>query len=239
MLLCLALAGPQPSQVSIKVRDARPLAEAAVELERQLGVLVTYEDPPYEYAGDIEDVTAAVRKDGDLSKRVFAPRSGPLVFSYPIPAGAGTDVREAAVRALADTYNSANDGARFQVVALQQYLHIVPTMSRNAAGVLEGRRSLLDVSVSMPAQEKTLMEAVTDLLQRLSESNGVQVGVGSVPINLMLQTKTSTQADNENARAVLQRFLSASDRQLSWHLNRGPGPSGLCVLNIYITPRSR
>ena len=83
------------------------------------------------------------------------------------------------------------------------------------------------------------MEAVTDLLQRLTESNGVQVGIGSVPINLMLQTKTSTHADNENARAVLQRLLAASNRQLSWQLNRGPGPSALCVLNIYITPRPR
>jgi len=239
IVLCLGLASPQPSQVSINVRGPRPLAEAAVELERQLGATVTYEDPPYEYAEDIEDVTATVRKDGDLSKRVFVPRSGPLVFGYAIPAGAGADVREAAVRALTDTYNTASDGARFQVVALQPYLHIVPTMSRNAAGVLEGRRSLLDVTVSMPAQEKTLMEAVTDLLQRLTESNGVQVGIGSVPINLMLQTKTSTHADNENARAILQRFLGASDRQLSWHLTRGPGPSALCVLNIYITPRPR
>lgn len=198
--------------------------------------MVTYEDPPYEYADDLEDVTAAVRKDGDLSKRVFGPRSGSLIFSYPIPAGAGADAREAAVRALADTFNTESDGARFQVVAQQPYLHIVPTMSRNTAGVLEGRRSLLDVTVSMPAQEKALMEAVTDLLQRLTESNGVEVGLGTVPNNLMLQTKTSTYADNENARAVLQRFLAASDRRLSWRLYRTPGHS---ALNIYISPRSR
>lgn len=237
IVLCLGLARPQPSQVSIDVRGPRPLAEAAVELERQLGATVTYEDPPYEYTQDLEDVTAAVRTDGDLSKRILVPRSGPLIFSYPIPAGAGPEVRETAVRALADTFNTESNGARFQVVAQQPYLHIVPTMSRNAAGILEGRRSLLDVTVSMPAQEKTLMEAVTDLLQRLTESNGVEVGLGTVPNNLLLQTKTSTHADNENARAVLQRFFAASDRRLSWHLYRGPGQAA--ALNVYITPRPR
>ena len=239
IVMCLGAASAQQSRISIDVSDARPLAAAALELERRLDAIVTYEDPPYEYADDIKDVTSEVRKDGDLSKRVLVPRGGPLAFTYAMPAGRGAGAREAAVRALADTYNTASESARFQVVASHPYLHIVPTMSRNAAGVLEGRRSLLDVDVSFSVGQTTLMEAVTELLRQVSAANGVEVGVGTVPINLMLQTKTSGRAENENARVVLQRLLAASDRRLSWQLNRGPGQPQLCVLNVHITPRPR
>src|SRR5437879_2804770 len=54
--------------ITITVNDPRPLAAAITELELRHGWVITYEDPPYEYAADVRDVTGVVRKDSDLSK---------------------------------------------------------------------------------------------------------------------------------------------------------------------------
>ena len=59
----------------ISVDDPRSLASAVEALERRHGWIITYEDPPYEFAADVIDVSRIARKDLDPSKpRVLVPR---------------------------------------------------------------------------------------------------------------------------------------------------------------------
>ena len=58
----------------LSVNDPRPVALAAETLEKKYGWIVTYEDPPYAYDGDLVDVTEKVRKDLDKFKPGEAPR---------------------------------------------------------------------------------------------------------------------------------------------------------------------
>jgi hypothetical protein len=60
----------------LSVDNGRPLAEAILILETRLRTVINYEDPPYVYRGDMDDVTESVRRDLDK----FAPRKAPRVF---------------------------------------------------------------------------------------------------------------------------------------------------------------
>jgi hypothetical protein len=61
LLVAIVLAWPwsqvgtaQPSSnvLHVDVFDGRPLAAAIQELQKRHGWIITYEDPPYEWAGD-------------------------------------------------------------------------------------------------------------------------------------------------------------------------------------------
>ena len=57
------------------VTPGRPVADAILKLEPLYGWAITYEDTPYVYDGDIEDVTSRVRKDRkSASRRTADPR---------------------------------------------------------------------------------------------------------------------------------------------------------------------
>jgi hypothetical protein len=49
--------GAQTNSVSFYVDGARPVAEAILSLTDRYPVVITYEDPRFEYSGDIKDVT--------------------------------------------------------------------------------------------------------------------------------------------------------------------------------------
>ncbi len=72
----------------VDVDDPRPLSAAARQLERQLGIAVTYEDGSYVAPENIVDVTAQVRRDGRTEPRVLGMRGGVFRFEHAMPATA-------------------------------------------------------------------------------------------------------------------------------------------------------
>src|SRR5688572_30733430 len=73
------------SQAPLRVRVVdfpRPVSQAARDVERHFGFVVTYEDHLYIHPDDIVDITAYVHRDGALSKNVFGMRRGSIVLRY-------------------------------------------------------------------------------------------------------------------------------------------------------------
>ena len=75
------------------------------------------------------------------------------------------------------------------------------------------------------------METLHDILQTLSRTVGVNVGIGTVPTNFLFQTTGAIGASNETARSVLLRAFDGLHRNLStnlpvrnvdWHLYYDP-----------------
>lgn len=67
--------------------DPRPVAEAIRSLTARHPVVITYEDPRYEYSGDTLDVTEQVRNPlnrnaAGSAVRVLVPKGGLLQVSY-------------------------------------------------------------------------------------------------------------------------------------------------------------
>ena len=79
----------RPRRLVVDVDDPRPLSAAARQLERQLGLAVTYEDGSYVAPGDIVDVTAQVRRDRRTEPRVLVMRGGAFRFEKAMPGTAG------------------------------------------------------------------------------------------------------------------------------------------------------
>jgi hypothetical protein len=222
----------------ISVIDPRPLASAVWALEKRFGWTITYEDPPYEFAADIQEVTSSVRKDYDPSKpKVFIPRGGR--FTFPVNDNADTSPPSEVLVALLNSYHASGYPGEFRIISGGKTFHVVPTMSNNARGIPEARRSHLDALVTITERERTVFDMVQTILNTVTASGGHRGGIGTVPLNLLAQTKLRGAANNEMARDVLVRTLAATQRNLSWQLFCDPGVEPSCALNVHAVENSK
>lgn len=227
-------ASRQRAADEIAVNDPRPLAAAIEELERRHGWVVTYEDPPHEFVADTLDVTDTLSRNRDPSnkRRVLIPRGGAFTFAY----RDGGPSREPAVQptlvALLRSYHQSGNPGVFRLVRTGEVFHVVPARNNDRLGNLVDRRSQLDARITLPARDRSVLEMLEAVLERVRAQGG-NVGLGSSPFNLINQARVRDAAASETARAVLVRTLAATGRRLSWQLLCSPGyPS--CAFNVRI-----
>jgi len=222
----------------IDVEGPRPLADVIRELERRHGWVVTYEEVPYEYAGDLVDVARSVRKYGDLSIPVLVPKGGRLSFAYPEPLPNGKN-EEAVLQDLLRQYRASGLPGEFGLARSGEIFHVIPRTSRNALGVEEGRHSALDARISIPEGDRTVDEMLTAIELAIYTETGWAIAVGGPVWNLFLQSRLVAGADKESARSVLLRTLHATRRQVSWQLFCGPAGTAnpLCAVNFNMVDR--
>ena len=81
LLLVLTAGHLIAQQREFRFDDARPLGQAARDLETAYGWIVMYEDVPV-FGTDAKDVTAEVRKDHDANapNRIIVPNGSPFGF---------------------------------------------------------------------------------------------------------------------------------------------------------------
>lgn len=226
-----------PRRLVVDVDDPRPLSAAARQLERQLGLAVTYEDGSYVAPGDIVDVTAQVRRDGRLDLRVYGMRGGAFRFERALTGGGRARGIPHVLDQLVATWNQSGMGGAFTVVDVGAGFHIIPTARRGVTGELEPYTSPLSAPIDLPTGERTGLDIVTDIARRLSDESGRRIWVGMMPTNLMLQKSVTVGARGEAARSVLWRALQQLHPSLSWQLLCSVGEQADCALNIHAVPR--
>ena len=229
-LLCCGTALAAQSD-DLFVNDPRPMAAMAEKIERQTGWTITSEDPSYQYAADIEDLTDEIARNRTSNKRVLGMRILPFVFTLD---GEARKDAVRAVRALAEHFEMRTGGQKFRVIAEKGFIHLVPQVNRDAQGVLVEQRPALDTRISLPAGKRTLLaDFISEFTQVLSQESGRRIDVGTVPLNLMMNTEVELPAfKNTQARAILREALSRSGLKLSWQLFGGPGDENQ-VLNVH------
>ena len=212
----------------------RPVSEAARQIEKHFGRVVTYEDTRYVHPDDIVDITAKVRRDGDLSKRAFVMRNGSIDVTYSAVPGTSVDkqVEEVLEKVIAHSRTAGNTGD-FRVERTAGGYHVVPVAMKGKSGVMEPYASPLDTSITVPHREERAFEAMTRLSQAITGRSGVTVWEGMIPTNLFLQRRLDVGAENERARDVLWRALQSMSPSLSWQLLCVAGDTGSCALNIH------
>ena len=238
--------GQTPSIIS--VNDPRALAQAALQAEKATGIAINYEDVPYAYAGDIQDVAGAVmspeQKAANPGAQIWVPRGGQITmdlsqvpgFAQPTAlTSAGLQDTAVLVSGLIGVHARLNLPGVYQSSASNGALYITPTQVRSASGALVNASSPLDSKVTFPYQERTVGEIVDLILQQVSKTSGVQISVGEAPLNLILQTRTSLGASDEAARNVFGRmFFALASRPLA----DGARVSQLAY-HLYFEPRLR
>lgn len=231
---------PKPKPVRIHVVDyPRPVAAAVRQIEQQFGRIVTYEDTSYVYAGDVVDVTEQVRRDGDMSKRVFGMRSGSIDFTHtPRRGPIDGQVEEVLQEVLTRSTAAGNTGA-FRILSVRGGHHVVPAARTGVNGLTEPDASPLETRITVPHREATGLEVMRLLAETITAHTGRPVTPGLMPINRLLQTHVAVEARNETARDVLWRVLQSIGPNLSWQLLCEVGEQGMCAINIhFVRPAS-
>jgi hypothetical protein len=216
----------EPSTQTLSVNDPRPVAFAAEMLEKAYGWTVTYEDPQYAYEGDLVDVTEKVSRNLDKYKpgeapRVLVPRGGELSFDYSIDSTTKKPADSALViQQLLDAYAVAGHPGVFRMERNGERLHIIGVAARDKNGVLTPQRSVFDTVITVPAQKRNGMELLTALCAAISQTSGIQVVPGSIPLNQLHRYETESGAKDVKAREFLSNELDrmSNNVKLSWQL---------------------
>src|SRR5262249_12119995 len=149
------------------INDARPLATAVRELEKRYGWIITYEEPPWEFAADLVDVTGTVRKDYDPTKsqpKILIPRAVPLQFTYGVPDESPRSDPMSVLPALLEAYELSGNRGKFRIISTGAVFHVVPSMSDNAQGIPTPRSSRLDVQIDLEPGERSVLQTVRAIL---------------------------------------------------------------------------
>jgi hypothetical protein len=217
-----ARSATEPAQTT-SVDDPRPLHEAIQILESTYGYVITYEDPPYVYKGDLKDVTQEVRRTGDpryQNASIVVPAGGTLHFSLPSKSSMSDPAAMGSVLAqLLQSHASLQRGGRFRLAQSDDVFHVIPVEVRDVHGGWQPLKPVLDYAITVPGiANADVLDMLQAICKALNDSSAQHVLVGAVPINLMLQHRGDLQATTEPARSVLSRALATTHSRVSWSL---------------------
>ena len=209
------------------VNSPRPMAAMAEKIERQTGSAITYEDPSYQYAADIE-----VEADPPSGKPYVGMRALPFAFTF--DAEKRKDAVKA-VRELVEHFEMRTGGQKFRVITENGYIHLVPQLNRDKQGAWAEQRPMLDTRISLAAGKRTLVDFLTEFTQVVTKESGREMYLGTMPLNLMFNTHIVLPAfKNSHARDVLREALSQAMVKLSWQLFGSVGGENQ-ALNVHVT----
>jgi len=223
-------------RVALNVNEGRPVAAAVRALNEHQAIVVTYEDPRYEFQVDIKDVTLEVRNPEappNPAARVLVPRGGPLALDFTV--SRTTNELASPTETLQQILNAAErngTGGRFEVEQSDRAFHVVPKAIRNARGAWIEQGSILDAPITIPSGEMSSFQMLTAFCAAVSEATGASVHVGVVPLNSFNRHGGLIKADKERARDVLARILESVSDRLTWYLLYDPGGKFGYALNI-------
>ena len=210
-------------EVNLRFDGVRPLSAAVDELSTRLGYVITYEDPRYTYAGDLQDATAAT-----------APADGPKVFwpidttlevrNLQLPKSRSIDSAVAVLARVLDVQAHSATGGRYRILQTGEVLHVVPASVRDQSGAWIEQRSVLDVRISIPFAPRTRDDMISAICKAVSLASGINV-IPADPYAGALGEPSLQGAHREMAREVLIRALGTAPRATTWKLHYLPNPA--------------
>jgi hypothetical protein len=240
-LVCRSESAPSEP---LTIKDPRPIAEAVRRLVEKDGYVITYEDPRYAYAGDIQDITDQVSKPSHdparARSRVIVPRGGSLSFETP-SSNSASDIAAALNKIVA---SGGDTGAHFVIQRDADAFHVVPSDVRDRDGNWQPVGSILATPITLSPKKRTYSELMHDIAVEASQGAGVTVtpfssfGGGLHAHGAEPETYSIT-ANEEPASVVLTRALAAVGGKSAfyWLLLYDPGDKKY-VLNILPTRRT-
>jgi hypothetical protein len=167
---------------------------------------------------------------------VFIPKGGDLTFEYSIDPGTKKPADSAVVvQHLLDAYAIAGNPGVFRLDRDGERLHIVASAVKDKDGVLVSRRSILDVSITLPAQKRDGLELLEAFCSAVSQASGTRVVLASAPLTLFYRYQTESGAKGQWARDFLTHEFDqmGNDFKLSWKLLFDPDSKSY-FLNIHV-----
>ena len=200
------------------IRSVRPLEELARQLSERSGEAISYEDPIWEWQGDL-------KLKGTDPNTPLAWYPAELTFR-PSQSLGSADLK-AVLEASIQDYNRQTDGPKFKLLSSRLAWHIVPDQVRTRSGLLEPAKNPLDVFVTTVAEDsRTISGHLRALAGALSIATGLQIKFSSTISALRLNGLEDAFGGNTRefrwgvtgatARTALIDLLERSEITLSW-----------------------
>ena len=246
MAVMLSLGGAAQDSVTITSDPSdlsRPVSTLLDQLRRRERVSVTYEDPRYSNANDIEDVTSQVARNifevqKEYGPRTLVPKGKAITFVYSPQDLSSPDGAKAVIERMLREY-SLLGGPTFVVVRDGVRLHVWPSEGLDGVGNKVRQESILDTIISVPPGRRDggqLLQAICDQVKR---QTGYEIGVGpSAPSNNLARYKTTRGIRHETARTALEHLLDrlALPNSFDWDLYYAPDDKSYGLNFAYIGP---
>ena len=245
---CSLLAASQSSEcaiISVKenqgtlVADSiRPLDSIAKTLAQVYGIAVSAEEPDYQFAGDLQDISQADLEWSAQHPGVHYKVSKRRRLQIDFPAqrdGAPQNIREL-VQGIVQTANTQLPfGFRLDVDG--EFYTFVPTRTQDAKGASIAVTPLLDRHVTILPGNRSIAASAKLMADALSAQTGMHVSccqsfVAGIPWGMAV---VSFEAQDEPARKVLERLIRLSQTASTvssryyWLLRCD---SGWCFINL-------
>jgi hypothetical protein len=234
--------------ILLSIHSGRPVFRAVLKLQEQYGYVITYEDPPYRTADDLNDVAPMIHKDylkfpADQRPTLFVPKSVELNLKFPASlTTSGALGIYAILTQLVQTQNNSGKGGHFRVEQVGNVFHVIPIDVRDRNGNWTGHESLLDTPISLPNGDRTEQQLYQAIAAQVATRSGVQIHaavnggilLGRAPPN----PDMNLGASNELARDVLTRVIESHTGKRTWALLHTPEMGeNVYHLNIMDIPR--
>lgn len=218
LLLACVTAGAADAnapELQLAVTDPRPVAQAVAVLSERHGIAITYEDPRYEFEGDLKDVTIEVsRSPIKPGQRILVPLGGSLELTYSIsPTSGKPEQVDALIRKILDTHVANGGGSQFELTQDGSTFHVVPVMLKSSQGTWKATTSVLDTPINVAIEQRSGIQMVDAICEALTDAARVRVVVGVEPLNAMANAQIVDGGTNEAAGAMLSRVLQRLTRQ--------------------------
>jgi hypothetical protein len=216
----------QASGISFHIASRRPLYTALRKLGEQYGWTIDFEQT-LPMAAELDDVASPAWKSSHVGQMgVPVPKQRDFVFTIP------TD----------HVFSEGNDKAWVVQAAVSAASSILPDRYVKIARSSDGRiavvelhpsetKSVGDYTVSLGSGAMDGATALTQVLQKCSQSSGQAVQVGAIPVNLLSQTQVAFAPGEVTCRQALSAVLDQSKYKLAYSLIGDPG-SGSYVFNV-------
>ena len=218
--------------VHIAASSPRPLEQTLDALQQKYGWVVNYEDPQYVSHTDFIDAPgdpshAQVPAGGNFGVNIPASTSVPASTSTGPATPATVPDEEKALRLVLDAYNHSKNPGQFELRGTSQgNFSAVGTAAHDETGAMAQQQVLFDLLVTLPTEERTIVDTVTLICQAVAQQSHISVTLGIYPRTLIAHTQVKAGGTKVSARELLQQSLLSAHRNLYWRLLYDPGSKG-------------
>lgn len=245
---------------SLRYEGGRPLLSALEELQARKGWVFNYEEPVWKYAGDMIPDPSLVARGPARATTNLATVTRSLRYTVLDvgamrnqieAAGSGTRAREAVVRGIIAAYSGSRPVAQYELRVIGDAWVIVPKLTSDVSGRQVAVNTLLDVSITVPEQERSPFDTLVAIAQEITRASGIRVeaatgllgdgfhrlfsGVSRHSLPEGRAGLIKWGASFQPARVALQDFMSKSKTTFPWRLLCQPAladADAFCVLGL-------
>jgi hypothetical protein len=224
---------------TIDVGTARPVLRAIEALRERYHVPITYEEPRYVYAQDLQDISYVHKGPVPVGVRLVAPRGGTIHFEYAEVGGKPQEGMTALIRRLVSGY-AARGGLGFDVrersTPSGPEWNVVAVRARDKWGTFVNQPDILGALVSIPEAQRSAAEFITEILQQVRSETECEV-IWSSDVGPFETWTGKFSAQGLSARDALVELFSHGHTPIVWDMNHDP-ESDRFILTFIRTPES-